>query len=70
MKLSVIIPTYNRSDVLPKCLDRLVNQSLAASDYEINNWLAAPGRGQEQLARAGSTPGLIGFKARLPDDAE
>ena len=34
-KLTVIIPTYNRSAVLNKCLDALTNQTLSGDLYEI-----------------------------------
>ncbi len=34
-RLSVIIPTYNRSDILPKCLNALISQDIPLTDYEI-----------------------------------
>jgi len=34
-KISVIIPTYNRKDILVKCLNALNNQTLPPTDYEI-----------------------------------
>ena len=35
MKISVVIPTYNRSDLLNKTLASLKNQSLAKDEYEV-----------------------------------
>ena len=35
MKVSLIIPTFNRSLLLTKCLDSLVNQTYPITDYEI-----------------------------------
>ena len=35
LHLSVIIPTYNRKDILKKCLNALFNQIYPQSDYEI-----------------------------------
>lgn len=35
MKISVVIPTYNRSDLLKKTLTSLKNQSLSRDDYEV-----------------------------------
>jgi glycosyltransferase involved in cell wall biosynthesis len=35
MKISVVIPTYNRSDLLTKTLQSLKNQTLDKSDYEV-----------------------------------
>lgn len=35
ISLSVIIPTYNRSEILQECLLKLSQQTLSASDYEI-----------------------------------
>ena len=35
MKLSVIVPTYNMEDYLPRCLDSLLEQDIPESDYEI-----------------------------------
>ena len=35
LKLTVIIPTYNRSAILKKCLDALTHQALSADLYEI-----------------------------------
>jgi glycosyltransferase involved in cell wall biosynthesis len=35
MKISVIIPTYNRKSILQECLQSLLNQSISTSDYEI-----------------------------------
>lgn len=35
MKLSVIIPTYNRKDILKKCLNALFNQTFSHSNYEL-----------------------------------
>lgn len=35
MKLTVIVPTYNRKNILKKCLDALFTQSYSQSDYEI-----------------------------------
>lgn len=35
MKLSVIIPTYNRKDILMKCLTALFEQTCSKSDFEI-----------------------------------
>ena len=35
MKLSIIIPTYNRSEVLIKCLSAFFNQDYSKSQYEI-----------------------------------
>ncbi len=34
-KISVVVPTYNRSDLLQKCLQNLVNQSFDKNEYEI-----------------------------------
>jgi hypothetical protein len=34
-RLSVVMPTYKRPDLLTRCLDRLVNQSLPGDAYEI-----------------------------------
>ena len=35
MHISVIIPTYNRANILPMCLDSLVEQNYPKGDYEI-----------------------------------
>jgi glycosyltransferase involved in cell wall biosynthesis len=35
MNISVIIPTFNRADLLPLCLDSLVNQNYPKTNYEI-----------------------------------
>lgn len=35
MRISVIIPTYNRENILPICLDSLVKQEYPKSDFEI-----------------------------------
>ena len=35
MKLSIVVPIYNVADYLPKCIDSLLNQNLAHTDYEI-----------------------------------
>ena len=35
MKLNIIIPTYNRKDILKKCLKALLDQTFPRSDYEI-----------------------------------
>jgi glucosyl-dolichyl phosphate glucuronosyltransferase len=35
MKISVIIPTFNRSKILPLCLDSLVNQNYPKDKYEV-----------------------------------
>lgn len=35
MQLSVIIPTYNRPDILKECLERLFEQNIVPSEYEI-----------------------------------
>ncbi len=35
MKVSVVIPTYNRRDSLGRCLEGLIAQSFPASDYEV-----------------------------------
>lgn len=35
MLLSVIIPTYNRSDILKKCLKAIFHQTLPKKDYEV-----------------------------------
>jgi glycosyltransferase involved in cell wall biosynthesis len=35
MKISVVIPTYNRPKLLLNCLQALIGQSFAAADYEI-----------------------------------
>lgn len=35
MKLSIIIPVYNTSKYLRKCLDSCVNQDIPSSDYEV-----------------------------------
>ena len=35
LSLTVIIPTYNRKDILKKCLNALFNQTFPQSDYEI-----------------------------------
>jgi glucosyl-dolichyl phosphate glucuronosyltransferase len=35
MNISIIIPTYNRADILPLCLDSLVIQAFPKSGYEI-----------------------------------
>lgn len=35
IKISVIIPTYNRPDCLNKCIDSLLNQTLNKKEYEI-----------------------------------
>lgn len=35
MKLSIVVPIYNVADYLPKCVDSLLNQGLAPTDYEI-----------------------------------
>ncbi|MDQ3020495.1 MAG: glycosyltransferase [Bacteroidota bacterium] len=35
MKFSIIITTYNRANIIPMCLDSLINQSYSKSDYEI-----------------------------------
>lgn len=35
MVLSVVIPTYNRSDILQECLDALFHQDIPDNDYEV-----------------------------------
>jgi len=35
LSLTVVIPTYNRKDILKKCLNALFNQTFPQSDYEI-----------------------------------
>ncbi len=35
MFFSVIIPTYNRADILKECLEALYNQSVSKQDYEV-----------------------------------
>ncbi|MEO8209169.1 MAG: glycosyltransferase [bacterium] len=35
MKFSIIITTFNRANILPMCLDSLINQNYFKSDYEI-----------------------------------
>lgn len=35
IKISVIVPTYNRANILPMCLDSLVKQEYPKSDFEI-----------------------------------
>jgi len=35
MHISVIIPTYNRANILKECLDALANQELPKKDYEV-----------------------------------
>ncbi len=35
MRISVIIPTYNRPDILQECLERLFEQNISPSEYEI-----------------------------------
>lgn len=35
MKLSIVVPIYNVADYLSKCVDSLLNQGLAPTDYEI-----------------------------------
>ncbi len=35
LSLTVIIPTYNRKDILKKCLNALFNQTYPRSDYEV-----------------------------------
>ncbi|HQP92164.1 MAG TPA: glycosyltransferase [Candidatus Omnitrophota bacterium] len=35
MKISIVIPTYKRDDLLRRCLESLVNQRLPSSEYEI-----------------------------------
>ncbi|MBI5152626.1 glycosyltransferase family 2 protein [Candidatus Peregrinibacteria bacterium] len=35
MQISVIIPTYNRPDILKECLTRLINQNFVKTEYEI-----------------------------------
>ncbi|HBB03003.1 MAG: glycosyl transferase family protein [Candidatus Peregrinibacteria bacterium GW2011_GWF2_38_29] len=35
MQISVIIPTFNRPDILRECLERLINQNFVKSEYEI-----------------------------------
>lgn len=35
MKISVIVPTYNRANILPMCLDSLIKQEYPKSDFEI-----------------------------------
>lgn len=35
MKISVIIPTYNRAEVLKKCLERLAEQTLEKEKFEV-----------------------------------
>ena len=35
MKLTVVMPTYNRSDLLGRALSGLLNQTAPAEDYEI-----------------------------------
>lgn len=35
IKISVIIPTFNRCDVLLKCIESLLDQSISYSEYEI-----------------------------------
>lgn len=35
IKYSVIIPTYNRADLLKNCLEALVNQTVAKDNYEV-----------------------------------
>lgn len=35
MKISVVVPTYNRNDVLLKCINALVNQDIGKELYEV-----------------------------------
>jgi glycosyltransferase involved in cell wall biosynthesis len=35
LRLSVVIPTYNRRDILPRCLTALANQTIRKTDFEI-----------------------------------
>ena len=35
MEVSVIIPVYNRENILKKCIDHLLNQTYSHSEYEI-----------------------------------
>jgi len=35
LKLSIIVPVYRVENYLPKCIDSLLNQDVAADDYEI-----------------------------------
>lgn len=35
MQLSIVVPIYNVEKYLPKCVDSLLNQGLASTDYEI-----------------------------------
>jgi glycosyltransferase involved in cell wall biosynthesis len=34
-KISVVVCTYNRQDVLPDCLDSLINQNVDSANYEV-----------------------------------
>lgn len=57
MKLSVVIPTYNRVDKLAVVLPSLLAQTLPASDYEI------------LIADSNSTDGTAEYLARTSSDA-
>src|SRR4051794_18684054 len=35
MRVSVVLPTFRRADLLGRCLDALGSQTLAASEYEV-----------------------------------
>jgi GT2 family glycosyltransferase len=35
MKISVVVPTYNRNDVLMRCVNALVNQNIEKESYEV-----------------------------------
>ena len=35
IKISVVIPTFNRPKLLTKCLDALIAQSIPQSDFEV-----------------------------------
>jgi glycosyltransferase involved in cell wall biosynthesis len=51
-RVSVVVPTYRRNDLLEQCLRQLLQQSLPAEEFEIIVADDAPAASTEQLVRA------------------
>ncbi|MDB4877744.1 MAG: glycosyl transferase family 2 [Gemmatimonadetes bacterium] len=60
MRISVVVPTYRRPELLERCLRALVNQSLSAWEYEIivaDDAASDDTRQQVRFAASGGRPG-------------
>jgi GT2 family glycosyltransferase/peptidoglycan/xylan/chitin deacetylase (PgdA/CDA1 family) len=56
MKISVVIPTYNRRDVLARSLPRLFDQDFPADDYEIILVIDGSKDGTAEMVRSMAAP--------------